>query len=72
MHRNIGENSGFIIHGELKLGNYRWNGNLNTSLNFSNFETIVVVSSSPETIRLPKYLYNIPKHWEAPAAAVKK
>lgn len=45
--------------------------NLNTSINFSSFPTILLVSSNPETILLPKYRYSSPKHWAAPTPSAK-
>ena len=38
----------------------------NTSLNLISFVAIIVVSSKPEVIRLPKCLYNSPRHCAAP------
>lgn len=47
-------------------------GDIRTSLNFNSFATMLVVSSIPERIFLPKYRYSSPKHCEAPSPASKR
>ena len=56
-----------FLHIRIQVEQQRCQLKGNTSLNFKSLDAMIVVSSKPEVIRLPKCLYNSPKQCAAPA-----